>query len=239
MRCFILSAGQGRRLLPLTVEVPKCALEIGGQSLVERQITQLMKCGIDRVTVIVGFGADKVEQIVRDHFRPDQVTTLYNPFFAVSDNLISCWLARHLMTEDFILLNGDTLFEPAILQSLLDTPLRPVTLVIDRKPVYDDDDMKVKVEGRQAVRIGKTLNPEQSHGESIGMTLFRGSGPGLFSDAIERAVRKPDALKWWYLSVINEMAQAGLVWTCPIEGLKWTEVDCLADLEYARTLAVL
>lgn len=239
MRCIILSAGQGRRLLPLTAEVPKCVLQIGGQSIVERQINQLMKCGIDQVTVVVGFGADKVEHVVRSHFRPDHATTLYNPFFSVSDNLASCWLARHLMTEDFILLNGDTLFEPAVLQSLLDTPPKPITLVIDRKPAYDDDDMKVMVEGRKVLRIGKTLSPEQSHGESIGMTLFRGSGPGLFSDAIERAARKSDALRWWYLSVINEMAQTGLVWTCPIEGLRWAEVDCLADLESARKLAVL
>jgi len=239
VRCIILSAGQGRRLLPLTAEVPKCVLSIGGQSLVERQITQVMKCGINQVTVVVGFGADRVEQVVRDRFKPDEVATLYNPFFAVSDNLASCWLARHLMTEDFVLLNGDTLFEPAVLQCLLDTPPNPVTLVIDRKPAYDADDMKVMLDGRKLLRVGKTLSPEQSHGESIGMTLFRGSGPGLFSDAIERAVRKPDALNRWYLSVIDDMAQMGLVWTCPIEGLKWTEVDCLADLEHARTLAAL
>ena len=239
MRCIILSAGQGRRLLPLTAEVPKCVLSIGGQSLVERQITQVMKCGINQVTVVVGFGADRVEQVVRDRFKPDEVATLYNPFFAVSDNLASCWLARHLMTKDFVLLNGDTLFEPAVLQCLLDTPPNPVTLVIDRKPAYDADDMKVMLDGRKLLRVGKTLSPEQSHGESIGMTLFRGSGPGLFSDAIERAVRKPDALNRWYLSVIDDMAQMGLVWTCPIEGLKWTEVDCLADLEHARTLAAL
>lgn len=236
MRCIILSAGQGRRLLPLTAEVPKCVLSIGGQSLIERQISHVMKCGIDQVTVVVGFGAERVEQVIRDRFKPDEVATLYNPFFAVSDNLASCWLARHLMTEDFVLLNGDTLFEPAVLQCLLDTPPDPVTLVIDRKPAYDADDMKVMLERRKLLRVGKTLRPEQSHGESIGMTLFRGNGPGLFSDAIERAMRKPDALKCWYLSVIDEMARTGLVWTCPIEGLKWAEVDCLADLEHAQQL---
>ncbi|MBZ0168713.1 nucleotidyltransferase [Candidatus Methylomirabilis lanthanidiphila] len=239
MRGIILSAGQGKRLLPLTAEVPKCVLQVGGQTLVERQIAYLMKCGIDQVTVVVGFGAEKVEQVVRTHFHPDQATTLYNPFFSVSDNLVSCWLVRHLMTEDFVLLNGDTLFEPAILQCLLDAPPGPITLVVDRKPAYDADDMKVMVEGRRLLRVGKTLSPEQSHGESIGMTLFRGNGPGLFSEAIERALRKPDALRNWYLSVIDEMAQAGLVRTCPIQGLQWTEVDCLADLEQAQQLTAL
>lgn len=236
MKCIILSAGQGRRLLPLTAEIPKCALQIGGRSLVEWQIAQLMKCGVDQVTVIVGFGADKVEQLVRGYGKSNRVTALYNPLFAVSDNLVSCWLARHLMTEDFILLNGDTLFETAVLERLLDAPDRPVTLVTDRKPAYDADDMKVTVNEGKVLRVGKALSQEQSHGESIGMLLFRRSGPGLFSDAIDRAMRKPDVLRHWYLSVIDEMAQAGLVWTCSIQGLRWTEVDCLTDLEDAHHL---
>src|SRR5262245_15504299 len=236
MRAIILSAGQGRRLLPLTADVPKCALQIGERSLVEQQITQLIKCGIDQVNVVVGFGAHKVEDLLRSHYRPDQVQTLYNPFFAVSDNLVSCWLARHLMTEDFILLNGDTLFEEAILDRLLDTVSRPITLVTDSKLTYDADDMKVKLSEHRVLRVGKTLEPDQSQGESIGMMLFRGKGPDLFVEAIWGTIRKPQALKQWYLSVIDEMAQSGLVWNCPIQGLKWTEVDYPADLEQAQKL---
>ena len=99
MRCISLSAGQGRRLLPLTAEVPKCVLQIGGRSLVEWQIAQLMRCGVDQVTVIVGFGADKVEQLVRSHGRPGQVTTLYNPLVTVSDNLACCVMDGQLVAS--------------------------------------------------------------------------------------------------------------------------------------------
>lgn len=236
MRAIILSAGQGRRLLPLTADVPKCALQIGGRSLVEWQVTQLIKCGIDQVTVVVGFEADKVEHLLRSHYRPDQVQTLYNPFFSRSDNLVSCWLAHHLMTEDFILLNGDTLFEGAILDRLLSTLSRPITLVTDSKLTYDADDMKVTLDEHRVLRVGKTLEPKQSQGESIGMMLFRGNGPDLFVRAIEGAIRKPQALKQWYLSVIDEMAQSGLVWNCSIQGLRWAEVDYPVDLEDAQKL---
>jgi choline kinase len=164
------------------------------------------------------------------------VQTLYNPFFSRSDNLVSCWLARHLMTEDFILLNGDTLFEGAILDRLLGTLSRPITLVTDSKLTYDADDMKVMLDEHRVLRVGKTLQPDQSHGESIGMMLFRENGPDLFVSAVEGALRKPQALKRWYLSVIDEMAQSGLVWNCPIQGLRWTEVDYPVDLEDAQKL---
>ena len=38
VRIVILAAGQGKRLLPLTTEVPKALLDIGGKTLIERQI---------------------------------------------------------------------------------------------------------------------------------------------------------------------------------------------------------
>src|SRR3989338_1833100 len=60
MKVLLLSAGQGRRLLPLTAGIPKCALPIRGRSILEWQLETLAGCGIDRVTVVVGFAADHV-----------------------------------------------------------------------------------------------------------------------------------------------------------------------------------
>ena len=65
MKAVILSAGQGKRLLPLTADSPKCILPIMGQTLIEWQIDELAKCGIDQVTVVLGYRADKVERILR------------------------------------------------------------------------------------------------------------------------------------------------------------------------------
>ncbi len=236
MKAVILSAGQGRRLLPLTADTPKCALRIQGLSLLEWQLGELRRCGVEQATVIVGFGADRVEQIINGRYPPHQVRTLYNPFFSTSDNLVSCWMARGEMTEEFILLNGDTLFEAPLLRRVLSAPTKPVTLATDHKPTYDADDMKVALDGHRLVKVGKDLPAEEVHGESIGMLLFRGEGPALFSAALERAIRRPQALKLWYLSIIHEMAQTGLVWTTSIEGHQWTEVDCAADLRQAEQL---
>jgi choline kinase len=234
MKAVILSAGQGRRLLPLTVESPKCILNIDGQSLIEWQIDELAKCGIEQVTVVVGFGAEQVEQLLSTRYGPHRVRILCNTAYADTDNLVSCWVARQEMTEDFILLNGDTLFEASVLQRLLQAPARPVTLVTDHKFSYDADDMKVALEGSRLVRIGKDLPPENVDGESIGMILFRGEGPTLFRAAIDQALLDPASRKQWYLSVIDQMAQSMPVWTCSIEGLQWCEVDYPADLQQAQ-----
>ena len=234
MKAVILSAGQGKRLLPLTADCPKCILPVRGQSLIEWQIDELAKCGIDQVTVVLGFRADKVEKILRERYGSDRVKTIYNAAYAVSDNLVSCWAAHDEMGSDFVLLNGDTLFEAAVMQRLLASHDRPVTVAISHKSDYDADDMKVELDGCRLVRIGKDLIPDQVDGESIGMILFRGQGPRSFHIALEKALRTSSAQKKWYLSVIDEMARSMPVWTCSMKGLQWCEVDYPADLKLAE-----
>jgi choline kinase len=54
MKAIILSAGQGKRLLPMTATMPKCLLEIQGKTIIEWQIDELPKCGADQITVVTG-----------------------------------------------------------------------------------------------------------------------------------------------------------------------------------------
>ena len=237
-KAIILSAGQARRLLPLTESVPKCLLPIDDErTILELQLEALAECGLEQVIVMVGFGAEQVEALLATR-QPDglDVQTRYNPFFEASNNLATCWLAGSEMTEDFVLLNGDTLFEAPVLERLLQDASSPVTLAIDRKAAYDDDDMKVSLNGeRQLLAVGKTLIPEETDGESIGLMVFRTPGPDAFRTALNRAIRHKAALQRWYLSVIDTMAKSGLVATSCITGLWWAEVDTLDDLIQART----
>jgi len=236
MKAVILSAGQGKRLLPLTATTPKCLLPLHGRSMLEWQLAALRRCAVEYAVVVTGFAAENVDALLAARPPRLRVETLYNPFFAVADNIASCWIARPEMTEDFVLLNGDTLFEAAVLQRLLASPPAPVTLAVDCKSAYDADDMKVSLDGSRLRRVGKQLPLEDIDGESIGMMVFRGDGPALFRSALERALRRPEALKRWYLSVIDELAQEGHVSVASIQGMQWAEIDSAEDLERARAL---
>lgn len=233
MKAIILSAGQGRRLLPLTESTPKCALPVGGKPLLGWQLHEIAQCAIDEVVVVTGFGADTVDEIAAASDGVP-VRTLYNPFYALSDNLGTCWVARHEMDQPFVIINGDTLFEAAILQRLLATGGdAPVTLVTDRKDSYDSDDMKVVVENGRLRQVGKTLR-DGVNGESIGMMAFRGDGPRLFRDKVAHMMRYGEGVKRWYLSAIDAMAAEHRVRVCDIHGLSWGEVDEAEDLANAQ-----
>ncbi len=238
MKAIVLSAGQGRRLLPLTEDCPKCLLPVSGdEPVLGLQLEALARNGVERATVVIGFGAAHVEAYLSSRPIPGlAVEILYNPFYSSSDNLVTCWLTRAAMSEDFLLLNGDTLFEDALLERVLDAPPAPITVTIDHKLDYDDDDMKVSLDSNgRLLAIGKDLPMPSVGGESIGMLLFRESGPKRFVEGLHRSIRAPEAMRRWYLSVIHDLAQETAVDTRPINGLWWQEIDSVRDLEAART----
>ena len=94
MKAIILSAGQGRRLLPYTKSTPKCLLELSEKPFIEYQIDTLLQLGVNEIVVVVGYAANAVKQVLQERYDSNQVRTLYNPFYEVADNLASCWMAR-------------------------------------------------------------------------------------------------------------------------------------------------
>jgi choline kinase len=234
MKAILLSAGQGRRLLPLTRELPKCLLTVeGSRSILEHQLRTLARCGFRQALVVTGFGAEHVERAPMLDQLGIAVRTRFNPLYSLTDNLITTWLTIPEMDQDFALVNGDTLFESALLERLLDQAEGPVSIAVDHKRVYDDDDMKVQLDGMGRVRaIGKKLaDPD---GEAIGMSLFRGDGVAAFREALEEAVHHPESLRAWYPSVLAAMAATVPIRAVSIDGLWWREVDCHEDLLAVR-----
>ena len=108
MKVIILSAGQGRRLLPLTESRPKCSLPINGRPLLEWQLREISHCAVDEVVVATGYAAHVVEDLVVGlDLGGLQVRTEFNPFFEHCDNLGTCWLMRHEMYAEMSGNTGD------------------------------------------------------------------------------------------------------------------------------------
>jgi len=211
----------------------KCSLTLHGASILEWQLSQIAQCDIDEVIVVTGFAFERVDAIV-DSIRFINVRTLHNPMYAHTDNLGTCWEARFEMDEPFVLMNGDTLFEAAVLQRLLNSDKSyPVTLATDSKPHFDLDDMKIISDGDRLLKVSKQLDISLVHGESIGLMVFNQTGAKAFTEKLEEMMDQSNALKLWYLSAIDQLASDGLAGICPIDGLSWCEVDDAADFTAA------
>jgi choline kinase len=229
-RAIILSAGQGKRLMPLTERRPKCLVQLSGRTLLAWQLQRLEAAGVPETIVVTGFGANLVDhEIAALNLSRMKVRTLFNPFYGVADNLASVWLARSAFEGNVLLLNGDTLFEAAIAETLINAPPAEITVTVDRKGSFDADDMKVLTDGPRLVSIGKTITEYDA--ESIGFLRFSPAGATRFAKAVEAALQNPEGLRRWYLSVINDLAPTGAVQVQSIEGLDWAEMDFPQDVE--------
>ncbi len=235
MKAIILSAGQGSRLGHLTSDRPKCLIEFGGRTLLDRQFDTLEANGVHEVVVVTGFHDDLVEAAISRRSGGPGVTTVYNPFFKVADNTGSLYMARAHLTGDCLVWNGDTLVSNALMAKVLGNKQSGICVTIDRKDGYDEDDMKVVEAGGRLKQIGKRIGAGVN-AESIGLLAFRSGGAEQFASAIDGAIRTPEGTTIWYLRVIHQIAQASEVWTLDINGEEWGEVDFPADVQGAQAL---
>lgn len=61
----LMAGGKGERLRPLTLETPKPLLPVGGKAIIDYNVEELERCGVDNIYVTVNYLAHKIE----DHFR--------------------------------------------------------------------------------------------------------------------------------------------------------------------------
>jgi choline kinase len=236
-KAIILSAGQGSRLGHLVDDRPKCLIDFGGRTLLDRQLDALAANGVGEAVVVTGFHDELINDALarRSGGGPD-VRTLYNPFYKVADNLGSLFMAREELAGDCLVWNGDTLVSDALMRRVVANDRKGICVTIDRKDGYDDDDMKVVADDDGRLRaIGKRISKDVN-AESIGLLAFRCGGAEQFRQAIERDIRSPEGTTIWYLRVIHHLAQEAEVWTLDIAGEEWGEVDFPQDVESARAL---
>lgn len=61
MKAFVLAAGRGERMRPLTDHCPKPLLKAGGVALIERQLIKLRAAGIDEVVINTAYLGHMIE----------------------------------------------------------------------------------------------------------------------------------------------------------------------------------
>ncbi|MFA5162158.1 MAG: sugar phosphate nucleotidyltransferase [Elusimicrobiales bacterium] len=66
MKAMILAAGVGSRLRPLTDEIPKALIEVGGKPMLERVILRLVAAGVDGIIINTHHHADKVARFLEE-----------------------------------------------------------------------------------------------------------------------------------------------------------------------------
>lgn len=111
-RAIIMAAGIGKRMQPLTFEMPKPLVKVNGVRMIDTVVDGLRKNGIDEIYVVVGHLKDHFYEWARGE---PGIHIIENPYYDTCNNISSLYVAREHL-GDCIILDGDQIiYNPAIL----------------------------------------------------------------------------------------------------------------------------
>lgn len=231
MRAIILAAGKGARLNGVIGTDPKCMLRVGGVTLLERQIRELRSLGVDDVTLVVGYAADRVRQEY-----PFGVNFVENNVYDQTNSLYSLWLTRDLLAEGFVVMNSDVLFHPQMLKDLITAKYEDALLISypdDPAVLMGDEEMKVKVRAGRVVDISKKMDPAEADGENVGVVKFGPAGARILVEEMDKIIANGGERDWAPRAFL-EVARRRPVRAISTRGYPWTEIDFPEDYRRAE-----
>jgi choline kinase len=227
----ILLAGSGSRLRTADERFLKPLVPILGRPLIYYAFDALLEVGVENITAITGYASERMTVAVRELAPPDlELRFVHNPDWQKKNGISVLAAAAHV-TAPFILMVGDHLFAPGIIDRFLRATARDCTsLAIDRKldSIFDlNDAMKVQTRGDGIAEIGKGLPKYDAI--DTGLFICRES---IF-DYLERAKKNEDCS---LADGIRLMAKNDQVRVFDIGDAWWQDVDTPEMLEHAETL---
>ena len=102
-RAVIMAAGTGKRLRPITADVPKPLISINGRRIIDTIIQGLHDNNIYDIYIVVGYLKEKFQELKKDYFG---LHFIDNPYYDCANNISSLYVARDFI-ENAIILDGD------------------------------------------------------------------------------------------------------------------------------------
>lgn len=230
LQALIVAAGKSTRLYPLTKDMPKCLIEIGGKTIIARNIDMLLKNNIGDIIVVTGFGEDKLSEHIGNRGR-----CIYNPFFEVAGILASTWLGLREIRNDFIFSYSDIIYDADILKGIIEYPAKCVIGV--KKQSISRDSEKVKIRGKWVTAISKDMSEFEADGEFIGIAKFAGSAAKAFRNIVEELARENTFPEYDFINAIERLLLKGhKIAPYLVGNKKWIDIDSLDRLEEAKKL---
>jgi len=235
MKAIVLCAGRGGRLFPLTKDRPKCLLQFGDKTVLECCLESLKSRGIQDVVLVTGYKKEAIEVLVKEKGYQG-ISFVFNEKYADTNTAYSLNLALKEVDADFILINGDVLFDPTILDGLVNHSAENC-IAVDTDIILGAEEIKVKAADGRVKRIGKDVDPRQSLGEAIGLYKIDRNLIGELTriyDDLERRGENHHFFEKGFEEICRRSDEDGRFFGIFLTGHKpWVEIDTVEDFLYA------
>lgn len=241
MKAFILAAGKGTRLLPLTKKQPKCMIKIHGKTLLDHQVDVLLSCGVDNIYIIAGYLANIVNK--------PKIQKIINLNYANTNMVYSLFCASEFMTgdEDILVTYGDIVYTADTLKSVI-LGDAPISVGVDlnwrdywqarmSNPLDDAETLRL-TDGNLVIELGKKPKGYNDiEGQYMGLIKIRAEYvirlKNFWQDMIHHSsYDRRDLNKMFFTSFLQILIDNGWeVRACFVHG-GWLEFDTLEDLAF-------
>ena len=243
-KALIIAAGLGSRLKKHTENLPKCMLDFGGKTLLQRQLDAYKKCGVKDISLIRGYKKEKINYKGIKYFE--------NTDYKNNNILNSIFYAEKIINGNIIISYSDILFDSSVVVRTLDSD-HDISVVVDidwrgyyvgRKdhPISEAENV-IFNSNNEVVKIGKiNTGKEEVHGEFIGMIKLSDRGTETFKEHFHRLKKiywnKPFQRakifqKAYLTDFIQELVDIGIKVHCVIIESGWKEIDTVEDYKKA------
>ena len=227
-----------KRLRPLTDLKPKCLLEVGGKTLLERTVRAMQQAGIQEFVVVTGYRADQIREFLTSHFSPltSKITFLHNADYEHNNNIYSLWMAGEVVRgKDFLLMDSDILCDPAAVVELA-RQTEPA-LALNRHECGEEE-IKVIVDGDNHItELNKTCNPKDAVGESVGIEKMTAEYSTALYAELDKMIKEEGLIDVFYERCFERLIPQGHTFRIvDTTGYFSYELDTPEDFQRAQEL---
>ena len=210
-----------KRLRPLTDTKPKCLLEVGGKTLLERTVRAMQQAGISEFVVVTGYRGEMIREFIISHFsdprsecgvaNPSRIPKfhfLHNADYEHNNNIYSLWMAMDVVRgHDFLLMDSDILCDPAAVVRIAQE--QEPALALNRHECGEEE-IKVIVDAENHItEISKVCSIQDAIGESVGIEKMTADYSEALYHELEQMILKEGLVDVFYERAFERLIPQG------------------------------
>lgn len=212
-QAVILAAGERDEF-----EKPVGMLKLGSTTIIERIIDVLINYGIEKIIVVTGFESHYYEELAKSK----KLYLVNNERFKWTGTMASLALASDLITDDFILIEGDMVFEERAITTVLNNKNRDCVLVTSESG--SGDEVFVEIRNKFIFKMSKDKHQfNKIDGEVMGISKI---SIDIYKKILdEYCNNKNPYLNYEY--ALLDVARTYNIGYAEVVDLIWTEIDTM------------
>ena len=204
----ILAAGMAKRLRPLTDTKPKCLLEVGKRTLLERTVDAMRQAGIQEFLVVTGYRGEMIREFLTTRYPQFTIHYMDNVDYEHNNNIYSLWMAcQKVRGCDFLLMDSDILCDPAAVVRIAQE--QTSALAVNRHELGEEE-MKVVVDADSRItEISKSCRPEDAIGESVGIEKITADYSEVLARELDQMILQEGLIDIFYERAFERLIPQG------------------------------